>query len=102
MEKPAARTTAEQRRIQSRIDASDRTKGKKPDGDRPMQAGGPRYPELPFPKQHQRKPGHEYKLDPEPLYDAPHYLGSKKLDNKVAIITGGDSGIGRSVRSEER
>jgi len=67
MEKPAARTAAEQRRIQSRIDASDRTKGKKPDDHQPMQAGARRYPELPFPKQHQRKPGHEYKLDPDPF-----------------------------------
>jgi hypothetical protein len=62
-----------------------------------MRAGARRYPELPFPKQHQPKPGHEYKLDPEPLYDAPHYLGSKKLEGKVAIVTGGDSGMGRSV-----
>jgi len=31
------------------------------------------------------------------MYDAPFYLGSKKLENKVALITGGDSGIGRSV-----
>jgi NAD(P)-dependent dehydrogenase (short-subunit alcohol dehydrogenase family) len=97
MEKSAARTAAEQRRIKSKIDTSDRAQAKKPDDERPMQAGARRYPELPFPKQHQRKPGQEYKLDPEPLYDAPHYLGSKKLEGKVAIITGGDSGIGRSV-----
>jgi NAD(P)-dependent dehydrogenase (short-subunit alcohol dehydrogenase family) len=99
MEKSATRTGAQQRRIQSRIDESDRAqaKDKKSDDERPMQAGARRYPELPFPKQHRPKPGREYKLDPEPLYDAPHYLGSKKLDGKVAIITGGDSGIGRSV-----
>ena len=99
MEKSATRTGAQQRRIQTRIDESDRAqaKNKKSDDERPMQAGARRYPELPFPEQHQPKPGHEYKLDPEPLYDAPHYLGSKKLEGKVAIITGGDSGIGRSV-----
>jgi NAD(P)-dependent dehydrogenase (short-subunit alcohol dehydrogenase family) len=62
-----------------------------------MQAGASRYPEPPFPKQHQSKPGAESRLDPAPLYDAPFYLGSKKLDGKVALITGGDSGIGRSV-----
>jgi NAD(P)-dependent dehydrogenase (short-subunit alcohol dehydrogenase family) len=91
-------TAAQQRRIQAKIDASDKAKAKKPEKDsKPMQAGARRYPELPFPKQHQRKPGKESQLDPAPLYDAPHYLGSKKLDRKVAIITGGDSGIGRSV-----
>jgi NAD(P)-dependent dehydrogenase (short-subunit alcohol dehydrogenase family) len=31
------------------------------------------------------------------MYDAPFYLGSKKLDGKVALVTGGDSGIGRAV-----
>src|SRR5882724_11757936 len=62
-----------------------------------MQAGPRPYPAPPFPKQHQRKPGSEAVLDPAPLYDAPHYLGSKKLQNKVAIVTGGDSGIGRAV-----
>src|SRR5437899_187783 len=99
MEKSGTRTGAQQRRIQSRIDESDRAQAKnqKSDDERPMQAGARRYPELPFPKQHQPKPGREYKLDPEPLYDAPHYLGSKKLEGKVAIITGGDSGIGRSI-----
>jgi NAD(P)-dependent dehydrogenase (short-subunit alcohol dehydrogenase family) len=39
----------------------------------------------------------EYKMDPPPEYSAPWYKGSNKLKDKVAIITGGDSGIGRSV-----
>jgi NAD(P)-dependent dehydrogenase (short-subunit alcohol dehydrogenase family) len=43
------------------------------------------------------KPGLETVLDPPPLYDAPFYRGSEKLQGKVAIITGGDSGIGRAV-----
>lgn len=86
-----------QRRIQRSIDRSDRKQIGKKKSKRAMQAGARRYPELPFPKQHQLKPGAESKLDPAPLYDAPHYLGSEKLKNKVAIITGGDSGIGRSV-----
>src|SRR5437899_12864958 len=99
MEKSGTRTGAQQRRIQSRMDESDRAQAKnqKSDDERPMQAGARRYPELPFPKQHQPKPGHEYKLDPEPLYDAPHYLGSKKLESQIAIITGGGSRIGRSA-----
>jgi len=62
-----------------------------------MQAGARAYPTPPFPKQHQPKPGLEAELQPRPLYDAPFYLGSKKLAQKVALITGGDSGIGRSV-----
>ena len=62
-----------------------------------MQAGAREYPAPPFPKQHQPKPGEESQLRPEPLYDAPFYIGSKKLKGKVAIVTGGDSGIGRSV-----
>jgi NAD(P)-dependent dehydrogenase (short-subunit alcohol dehydrogenase family) len=36
-------------------------------------------------------------VDPAPFYDAPFYLGSRKLENKVALITGGDSGIGRAA-----
>ena len=56
-----------------------------------MQAGAREYPAPPFPKQHQRKPGAESVLNPSPMYDAPFYLGSRKLENKVALITGGDS-----------
>ncbi|HAF13469.1 MAG TPA: hypothetical protein DCK93_01710 [Blastocatellia bacterium] len=50
-----------------------------------------------MPAQHQRKPGLESKLEPRPRYGAPHYKGSRKLNHKVALITGGDSGIGRAV-----
>ncbi len=87
----------EQRNIQRRIDASDRKKSEGGKADRPMQAGERKYPEPPFPAQHQPKPGEEASLVPEPMYDAPHYEGSNKLRGKVAIVTGGDSGIGRSV-----
>jgi NAD(P)-dependent dehydrogenase (short-subunit alcohol dehydrogenase family) len=54
-------------------------------------------PKSPFPAQHQEKPGIESKLTPRPEYEAPLYRGSGKLLGKVAIITGGDSGIGRAV-----
>jgi len=51
----------------------------------------------PMPAQHQPKPGIEEEMDPKPKFLAPNYKGSGKLEDKVAIITGGDSGIGRSV-----
>jgi NAD(P)-dependent dehydrogenase (short-subunit alcohol dehydrogenase family) len=62
-----------------------------------MQAGARPYPEPPFPKQHLVKPGAESELQLAPMYDAPHYKGSGKLEGKVALITGADSGIGRAV-----
>lgn len=86
-----------QRAIQRGIDAKDRAEkdgGKKQAA---MQAGARHYPEPPFPEQHLAKPGHEHQVEPAPMYDAPYYIGSKKLDGKVALITGADSGIGRAV-----
>ena len=51
-----------------------------------------------FPPQHQdRHPGFEYEMNPNPISEWEGYKGSGKLKNKVAIITGGDSGIGRAV-----
>lgn len=51
-----------------------------------------------FPQQHQdAQPGSQQLMDPVPVTDNPFYRGSEKLANKVAIITGGDSGIGQAV-----
>jgi NAD(P)-dependent dehydrogenase (short-subunit alcohol dehydrogenase family) len=50
-----------------------------------------------FPKHKQSLPGDEYKMKPEPEIIRKNYKGSYKLEGKVALITGGDSGIGRSV-----
>ncbi|KKI93697.1 short-chain dehydrogenase [Bacillus sp. SA1-12] len=51
-----------------------------------------------MPPQHQNvQPGHEDMMNPAPAFEDKTYTGSGKLKNKVAIITGGDSGIGRAV-----
>jgi NAD(P)-dependent dehydrogenase (short-subunit alcohol dehydrogenase family) len=64
----------------------------------PFPAGRPqREPKPPFPKQQQGKPGLDSKLQPRPRYEAPSYRGSEKLAGMVALVTGGDSGIGRAV-----
>ena len=51
----------------------------------------------PFPAQHQKRPGLESAMSPAPRYQAEAYRPSGKLAGRVALITGGDSGIGRAV-----
>jgi NAD(P)-dependent dehydrogenase (short-subunit alcohol dehydrogenase family) len=92
----AERVAKQGREIQSEVDAIDavkQTDDKKRD---PVQAGQRDYPGH-FPAQHQKKPGSERDLAVQPMFEAPEYLGSSKLKDKVALISGGDSGIGRAV-----
>ncbi len=77
--------------------AKRKTGTKKAGAERGKEMGQLKEPKSPMPAQHQRKPGLEWKLDPRPRYEAPHYKGADKLKKKVALVTGGDSGIGRAV-----
>ena len=89
-----------QREIQRETDAFDaiiRMRGEPRTPEAAVQTGMRPQPEPPFPAQHLLKPGLESHLRPRPAFMAPDYLGSEKLLNKVALITGGDSGIGRAV-----
>jgi NAD(P)-dependent dehydrogenase (short-subunit alcohol dehydrogenase family) len=54
-------------------------------------------PKPPFPDQQQEHPGHESEMTPAPDFGEESYKGSGKLEGKAAIITGGDSGIGRAI-----
>jgi NAD(P)-dependent dehydrogenase (short-subunit alcohol dehydrogenase family) len=95
---PAGRAAvARQRRIQEAVDDSERDEGGKREGGHAVQAGPRDQPENPLPAQHLPKPGREADLDPAPRFLAPDYAGSGKLDGFAAIVTGGDSGIGRAV-----
>jgi NAD(P)-dependent dehydrogenase (short-subunit alcohol dehydrogenase family) len=90
----AEQAARQERAIQRPIDSKKKAAKDKPGA---MQAGARIYPVPPLPEQHLDKPGKEADLDLQPMYDAPHYKGSEKLRDMVALITGGDSGIGRSV-----
>ncbi len=70
-----------------------------PNKTRTRDAGNPAAsePRPPFPEQHQEAPGLESELEPRPRYQAEAYKAAGKLAGRVALITGGDSGIGRAV-----
>ena len=95
----AERVSEDERNIQQVIDTKEQRSfalDEKKDVP-PPQTGARAYPTPPFPKQHLAKPGLEADLELKPMWDAPYYKGSGKLADKVALITGADSGIGRSV-----
>jgi NAD(P)-dependent dehydrogenase (short-subunit alcohol dehydrogenase family) len=56
-----------------------------------------KYPQPPFPQEKQNPPGTEDQMSPKADHGEASYVGSAKLMNKRAIITGGDSGIGRAI-----
>jgi NAD(P)-dependent dehydrogenase (short-subunit alcohol dehydrogenase family) len=87
----------QQRKVQREQDAKDRAAPTKPKSKKPVQAGHRPEPENPMPAQHLKKPGLEAEMDLQPRFKASGYLGSGKLDGMVALVTGGDSGIGRAV-----
>lgn len=89
----ASRTAARQRGLQRAVAGKQSPPAKK----RAVQAGSRRQPANPMPAQHLAKPGREADLALPPRYLAPDYRGSGKLEGMAAIVTGGDSGIGRAV-----
>jgi len=91
------RAIEKQRKVQKEVDRADKRKRPQQREKRGVQTGARTYPSNPMPKQHHRKPGIESQIRPRPMFDNPTYLGSGKLQEMVALITGGDSGIGRAV-----
>ncbi len=102
----AAEQAAErQRRLQREQDEaasakpSDKQQEKKKSSREQPVAPGPgrEEPRPPMPGQHLEKPGMEHEMELRPRFQAPGYQGSGKLAGMAALITGGDSGIGRAV-----
>ena len=86
-----------QRAVQQEQDGRDGAATGKRDSKSPVQTGQRGQPAPPLPAQHLDKPGIEAQMQLKPRFLAPDYCGSGKLAGMVAVITGGDSGIGRAV-----
>jgi NAD(P)-dependent dehydrogenase (short-subunit alcohol dehydrogenase family) len=109
MANPTARNTPrgtadaageKQRKLQREQDRKDEATQRQPAGEKAqkaVQAGVREQPEPPLPKQHMQKPGLEAEMALKPRFLAPDYRGSGKLEGMVALVTGGDSGIGRAI-----
>lgn len=104
-DRPGARTDAaarKQREIQREQDRKDDDKARAqaratPGGEGGIPPTGTRPQPQQMPAQHVAKPGRESELQLAPRFEAPGYAGSGKLQDMVALVTGGDSGIGRAV-----
>jgi NAD(P)-dependent dehydrogenase (short-subunit alcohol dehydrogenase family) len=90
-------TVERQRAIQAATERAEQDKAKAKKSASKKQPTTPGKPQNPLPEQHQKKPGIEQQLNPRPQFMAPNYAGSDKLAGMAALITGGDSGIGRAV-----
>ena len=94
-----------QRNIQRQQDAKDSEKsqksgdksGEKAAKEQPVQTSEVDQPAAPLPAQHLQKPGLEADMQLQPKFMAEGYKGSGKLEGLTALVTGGDSGIGRAV-----
>jgi NAD(P)-dependent dehydrogenase (short-subunit alcohol dehydrogenase family) len=86
-----------QKAIQSRQDQKDASEQRGEESKAPVQTGPVVHPGPPMSSQHLSKPGLEAEMEQKPQFVAEHYKGSGKLQGQVAIVTGGDSGIGRAV-----
>jgi NAD(P)-dependent dehydrogenase (short-subunit alcohol dehydrogenase family) len=96
----AEKAARRQRAIQVEIDSQDRREQQSSGNQQPGRSSpqtGLQEPSGPMPAQHLVKPGLEAELELRPRYEARQYKGSEKLKDMVAIVTGGDSGIGRAV-----
>src|SRR6202012_1846506 len=96
---PGAGVAAQHRRLQREQEVRDRAAAEA--GQRhekgAVQAGHRPEPENPMPAQHLKKPGLEKEMDLRPRFQASGYLGSGQLNGMAALVTGGNSGIGRAV-----
>jgi NAD(P)-dependent dehydrogenase (short-subunit alcohol dehydrogenase family) len=97
-EREATRVAEDERKIQDHVEREE-ARSFKPGGSSggPPQTGARAYPAPPMPDEHLEKPGVQAELDVQPMWDAPFYKGSGKLEGRIALVTGADSGIGRAV-----